>query len=180
MVEGEEGGAFLDLAYGFAALNHNDAPLVFIDEDIVNYIERQYRNGFAARFGVSPSPEATSGFERRFGRLIGEGMSPLVSVALAADLSHFQAGPYGANPHDANGIGLEVQLVNVLALRIGHLTNRLEGVDGYSWGFGIGVPLGTFAVARYDYARQPRFFGSDPLSHHGLTLNIDPLAIARR
>lgn len=180
MVDGDGGGAFLDLAYGFAALNHNDAGVIFAGTDMLNYVERQYRNGFAARFGVSPSPEATRGLERRFGRLIGQGMFPLVSLALAADFSHFQTGPSATNPHDANGIGLEVALVNVLALRVGHVTDRLQDVDGYSWGLGIGLPLGTVANARYEFARVPKPANLERASPHGLTLSINPLAIARR
>ncbi len=171
--EGGPGRLSLDLAYGFAALNHNGASVTFSGEDQPDLVERHYRNGLGARVALLPSEAVAAGLERHFGRLIGSGMRPLASLGLAADFSHFESGPGGDPRHDARGLGLELEIANVLALRLGHVVHRSQQIDGSSWGLGVGLPLGTSAGLRYDFASSPRAVGLARLHHQGLMILLD-------
>ncbi|HYM82285.1 MAG TPA: hypothetical protein VEY91_12855 [Candidatus Limnocylindria bacterium] len=178
---GEESRPFLDLSYGYSALNHNDAEVFFSNQNNPNYVARHYRNGLAARFGIPTSPGMASTMEQRFGRWLGSGMNPLLSIAIAGDFSHFES-VAGWQAYDVDHFGLEIALLNVFAARVGHVTDRLEEIDDFSFGGGVGLPIGSFASVRYDFASFPHSRPSelDPMRRHAVTVWFDPLTLARR
>jgi hypothetical protein len=187
--EGNPGRLSVDVAYGFAALNSDGAGFTFIDAGAVSPSEnRQDRHGVAVRAALVPSERSAARLERWFGRRIGEGMRPLAAVALAADIARFEPRsvpgaplqPAGGSWRDVQAIGLEIELANALALRGGHLDDRSRGVHGWSWGLGVGLPLGRLAGVRYDFASSPVIAGADRWRHHGVSMWLDPVAIARR
>jgi len=176
----DAGRPFCELTYGFAALNHNDAPVVFTGEDRVDYVLRQYRHGIGARFGVPMSRGAAAGLERRFGRWVASGMDPLLSVAVAADFSRYQRGPEVRYGTGTDQVGGELVVANTLAVRLGHVGDEFRGIDGYSFGLGLGFSLADFAGARYDYARGPQGTSLWSIHRHAVAAWFDPVAFVRR
>ena len=176
----DAGRPFCELTYGFAALNHNDAPVAFIDEDRVDYVLRQYRHGIGARFGVRLSQGASARLEHRFGHWVANGMDPLLSVAVAADFSRYQRGPEVRYGTGIDQVGGELVVANTLAVRFGHVGDEFRGIDGYSLGLGLGFSLADLAGARYDYARDPQGTGLSSLNRHAVAAWVDPVAFVRR
>jgi hypothetical protein len=171
---------FIEVAYGFAALNYNDALTVFIGEDIADLVPRQNRHGLAARFGLPLSEGAQAGLERRFGRWIAAGMDPLLSVAVAADFARYQLGPQQRYGSGVDHVGVELTLANTLSIRYGHVGDQFMGLDHDTFGVGLGIPLADFAGARYDYARYPQTSGLGMLDRHAVAAWLDPVALVHR
>lgn len=170
----------LDVTYGFAALNYNDAGVVYVDEDIVDLVPRHYRHGFAARVGVSLSPNAAQAMERRFGRWFPADGDPLLSVTVAADFARFQRGPDEPFATDVRHLGVEFAFANTLFARWGHVLNDFRGIDHMTFGAGLGLSYADFAGARYDYARDPQAGGLGMHGRHGIAAWFDPIAFVHR
>lgn len=171
---------YVGVAYGFAALNYNDAPIAFIGEDIVDLVPRHIRHGLVARFGLPLSEGAQAGLERRLGRRIADGMDPLLSVAVAADFARYKLGPRQQYGTGTDHVGVELALANTLSLRYGHVGNQFMSIDHDTFGVGFGISLADFAGARYDYAHYPQTSGRGMLDRHAVAMWLDPVALVHR
>jgi hypothetical protein len=163
-----EGTPLLDVAYGFAARNFNEPDLAGRPMSV------EYRHGIAAKLGFPSSPGLIAGLERRFGRTVAAGMDPLMSVSIAADVNRYHLFSDGVNDEH---FGVELSLLNMLFLRTGYV--GVEGLESFSYGAGLSLPMADFAAARYDYAHYPRgFLGS--LDRHAIAVWFDPVAFVNR
>jgi hypothetical protein len=178
--ESDAGRPSLDVTYGFAGLNYDDARVGYIDESVADFVPRQYRHGFAARVGVPLSASASQNLERRFGRWFSAGLDPLLSVTVAADFAHFQLGPEEPYATDVRHVGVEFALANMVFARCGHVQNDFLGIDHMTFGVGFGLTYADFAGARYDYARDPQPNGLGMLKHHAIAAWFDPIAFVQR
>jgi hypothetical protein len=165
---GGQGAPTLEVAYGFAASSFNEP-------DLRGYpITVRYRHGIAAGLGFPRSPGLIAGLERSFGRTIAAGMDPLISVSVAADIHRYQL--FSDEVQDEH-FGVEFSLLNTLVVRTGYV--GVDGLESFSYGAGLGLPLAGFAGARYDYAHYPRgVFGS--LDRHAVAVWFDPVAFVSR
>ena len=169
-----EGRLHVDLAYGFAALNYDHASISFISEDRADRIPPQYRNGFAARMGIPVG----MAWAQRLGGWLAPALDPYLTVSLAADFLHFGSGSWGG--YDVDQWGLEIDWVHALVVRAGHVTDRIDQVDGYSYGIGVALPIGRLAGVRYDFASYPRTAGTGRWHGHGIGVRVDPVGWSRR
>jgi hypothetical protein len=163
-------GAFVDVAYAYAVLDYKDAFVGFPGEPPIA-TPRLHRNGFAVRFGL-PASEAA---RQSLPGWLGGGVAPLVSVAVAGDFVSTTDGDV-PNNFDETHIGMEADLLGLLALRVGHVTDEQGIVEGMTFGFGLGVPVGEWGGIRYDFASVPQEADLDRLTRHAIGAYVDPLA----
>jgi hypothetical protein len=107
-------------------------------------------------------------------RVVGPDLA-LMRVVLAFDREHVSAGDDELDSFDVDRWGAEVSVGRVCALRLGHVLSREEGIDGFSLGVGLGVPLGPLAELGYDFASIPQATELDPRYAHSLTFRLDVL-----
>jgi hypothetical protein len=167
----------LDLSYGFSILDFNDAYLVFLNEDLASPLSRIFFNGCAARVAVGlpvslrPSLGGTG--------WLADSFDPLLSVGLARDNEHVQAGGNRHSGYDVTHLGAEVTALNLVTVRTGYLDDPLGERSGATFGLGIGFQLGRFLGFRYDYGTLPESTGLSDLKRHGYTIFVDPVAFYR-
>jgi len=167
----ETGGVFLDVAYGYSVLNYDDVFFVFLNEDIAYPPSRFHRNAVAARVGVQST--GASDPDNPWGR----GFEPLVSLGFTMDQEHITAGSFEGG-YDVDRWGVEAMMFNALAIRVGHVTDRLGDIDGTTFGLGAGVPFGEFGGVRYDFASIPQADGLESVKRHAITAWVDPFRMA--
>ncbi len=182
-----DGGTWvhLDATIGVSVLNaNNDAVVDFGFES--DPVTRHRRAGMGLHLAIDPRTGRIS--DPDGGSWLEVGMSPLLSVGIAADRSKIGApigqpsqGPpgNGQNQYETEGVGLEVALANILWGRAGHYTDREGDIDDATWGWGIQLPLGRIAGIRYDGALFPQAKGLDSIKRHGASVWLDPFALAR-
>jgi hypothetical protein len=64
------------------------------------------------------------------------------------------------------------------AARFGHVKDP-GGIDAYTYGAGIGLPIGDVAGLRYDFASYPESTGLPSLHRHAIQAWFDPIAMSR-
>jgi hypothetical protein len=168
----------LDAGFGLSVLNVNDVEFTFLNEDESSPPSRLRRLGGSVRLAVGP-PAAWSGMTAFPGVLL-RGLDPLLSVGVAYDDEHVQAGDEGAHGYDVTHVGGELTCLNVLSLRVGHVTDRTGEIEGATWGVGVALPIAGIAGARYDYARYPQSSSLPDVTRHTASAFVDPLALWRR
>jgi hypothetical protein len=167
----EDGGRpmRLDLSYGYSVLSYDDAIVEFQNESAP--VSRHHRTAIAARTTVewAEAEDHPSGFVRWF----MTGLAPLATVGLAYDWDHITAGnePSPSTTYDTSGGGLELTLLNVVTVRGGQYLDRTGEIDGSTWGWSAGLPLGRGAGIRYDWASTPqaRHSGLPDVHHEGVS-----------
>ncbi len=70
-------------------------------------------------------------------------------------------------------------ILRAARLNVAHYEDRIGPIDGNTWGYGVGLPIGRLAGVRYDHARTPQAEDSDlrDQSHHAVSAWLDPLGI---
>ena len=169
----------LDAGFGAAVLNFNDVTFTFLDEDEGAPPSRMRRLGGSVRLALGPPPAWSGSARPRVTAALLRGLDPLVSVGVAYDGEHVQAGDEGAGGYDVTHVGAELAILNVLSVRFGHVTDRLGGIDGATWGVGIGLPIAGVAGARYDYAEYPQSSSLPDVTRHTASVFVDPIALWR-
>lgn len=165
----------LDLAFGFAMLNANDARFSFPNEASPVPPSRIRREGFSLHVAI-PAPWTRRPDAGPAAAFLA--MPQLVAGGIALDREHVSAGGYPPS-YDVERFGFELTLLGILDGRIGHVTNRLGEIDGNSYGFGIAIPVRSWGALRYDHARVPVPTGSglDEQRRNGWSVWLDPVAI---
>jgi hypothetical protein len=163
-----ETGSQLDLAYGYSVLSGNDDAVLFGSR-----VTRHIRHGISARVAIHP--EWLTLLEETPEGWLFAGLRPLLSIGATADWSEV-AGSTPNSKHELSGQGLEVAVVNVLALRVGHRRDEAGGIEDATWGFAIGIPVGLLGGLRYESAWTPQAAGLDHRQHNGFSLWVDPVA----
>ena len=167
----------VDLSFGHSMLNANDATLDVGLFGRAVPTSRIKRDGGAIGWTLRAAPGA-GGPGRRMARCLGPD-GALVRVVLAADREHVSAGDDESGAYDVERRGLEAAFGRVFALRLGHVRDEEGDIDGYSWGLGVGAPLGPLAELAYDFASIPQAEGLDHRSAHSVTLRLDVLETLR-
>jgi hypothetical protein len=169
----------LEAGFGASVLNFNDVDFSFAGDDESVPPSRLRRLGGAVRLAVgqptSWSRRAGSGFAAAFLR----GLGPPLSVGAAWDAEHVQAGDESDDGYDVTHLGAELALLNVLSVRVGHVTDRTGGIEDATWGLGVGLPIAGVAGARYDYAQYPQSSSLPNVTRHTASVFVDPLALWR-
>ena len=80
---------------------------------------------------------------------------------------------------ETSGQGLEVDLANFVAVRVGHYRDDTGEIEGATWGFGLGLPVGRVGRLQYDSGLFPQSVTLDHRQQHGFTIWLDPIAAWR-
>lgn len=168
---------FLDLGFGMSVLGANDAEVDFgfLEPAPVTRIRR---TGGAFRFGFQGEPFDHP--RNPVGRLVTEGMLPLLAVSMASDESRISAGDLDNSSYHVSSYGLELGVANVAFVRFGHVRDRTGGIVDDTFGWGLQLPLGDVAGVRFDHASFPEAAGLRDVQRSGWSLWFDPIALMRR
>ncbi len=169
----------MDASYGWSILSYDDAKVIFLDEDRADPVSRHRRSGVAGRFALGlPRGMRRSLEEHRIGWMI-PGFTPLASISVAYDHARVSAGDDDSpsSSYVTDGIGFEFTLANVISLRQGWYEDLDGEIDGTTFGWSVGLPLGALAGIRYDRARFPQARGLTDLQREAWTAWVDPLAV---
>ena len=166
----------LDLAAGLAVVNAGSDGFTYGFPGPVVLPSQIRRMGFAAR-AVLPGPWARPRGRGLVGALRA-GMGPLADAGLAFDTE--RVWPRG-EPHGYAVLrrGVELTLLGVATVHLGHVTDPAGGVDGPTRGWGLAAPLGTYAGVRFDHASTPQAKGSGlpDAQRRGWTVWVNPLEV---
>lgn len=169
----------LEAGFGVSVLNVNDVEFTFINEDESYPPSRMRRLGGTARLAVGQPPAWSEVAGPALPVALLRGFDPLISVGVAYDDEHVQAGDESAHGYDVTHVGVELTLLNVLSARLGHVTDRTGDIDGATWGVGVGLPIAGVAGARYDYAAYPQSSSLPDVKRHTASVFVDPFALWR-
>jgi hypothetical protein len=175
------GHALVDVAYGYSRLNALDASFNSIR---VQPVDRQNRDGVAMRIRVPVGVPRSPG---RFGWLTRQ-LDASFKLTTAWDRSHFWYAPYVYDPvsrgfvrrgvtYNVSHVGAELDLWGVLDARWGYVKGAL---DGRALGFGVKLPIGSFAGLRYDWAQYPELSPDRPYYRSAIQAWLDPFAMIHR
>ena len=170
----------IDIAYGVSVLSYNDDAIVtFVSEDQASPVTRHHRRGGVIRLSAGRMPKLPGIANHPFADNFLRGLTPLISFARAIDKAKLGGGPViFAETH---GDGYEITLANVLFYCRGHYEDLLGQIDGDTWGWGAGLPIGTLAGFRYDDAHWPqaRDSGLPMVDRQQWSFWLDPLEVMR-
>lgn len=170
----------IDAAHGISVLSYNDDAIVnFTVVGESSPVTRHHRRGSAGRIAAGrwlwePGPNRGALL-----RAMVEGLTPLLTVSAAVD--HADIGTLHEINYRTDGSGAEVTIANVFTYRRGHYEDLTGQIDGDTWGWGVGLPLGSFGGARYDDAHIPQAQNSGLQNVHRtqVTVWLDPIEIWR-
>ena len=74
-------------------------------------------------------------------------------------------------------LGFEGRLMGILAGRTGYVDQPGSGNDGWSFGFGVHLPIGPWAGLGYDWAKIPTPEGVDEVYRHGFAFWLHPVVL---
>lgn len=167
----------LDVSFGHSVLNSNDVTIEFPFYGPVA-ASRTRRDGGAVGWTMRASPDAARA-DRWLRRALGRDLA-LVRVVLAMDHEHVGRGDDEGYGYGVDRWGGEAAFGRVFALRLGHVEDHTAGIDGFSWGAGVGAPVGPLAELAYDFASIPQASGMDHRHAHSVTLRLDVLETLRK
>ena len=170
----------IDLAYGYSILSYNDDAIVVLpNEDQASPVTRHHRRGGAGQIALGRLPVPSRPPAGALGRAFLEGLSPLVSFTQAVD--HAKLGGGSAIQYVTDGSGFELTVANLYTFRRGHYEDLSGDIDGDTWGWGVGLPLGKLGGARYDDAHNPQaqHSGLGAVHRSQFTAWVDPVAVWR-
>ncbi|HTO91441.1 MAG TPA: hypothetical protein VMJ70_09935 [Candidatus Sulfotelmatobacter sp.] len=167
----------VELAIGYSRINDDDnAGVIFSGSSVPEPVSHQERKGVGLHLAADPM----RGKWPRDGvwSLLGPGLQPLVSAGLTYD--HVVVTP-SAGDFRTDGYGFELALARVFAIRLGYYRDPLGDVDGMSWGWSAGLPLGRWAGGYYEQASWPvaRDSGLENQKREAAGVWLDPVAIWR-
>ena len=160
-------GAF-ELAYAFAVTNANDATLYSTPT------ARQHRNGGALRASIDAPPSVSEGLPA----WLAPGVTSLVALGIAYDVSHITAGGRDSRGWSMNSWGAELSLGGLLFARVGGAHNSGTSSTNNTWGLGAVLPIGHWGAVHYDYARVNRPAGGR-ITPQSWAVVVDPVAMVR-
>ena len=99
-----------------------------------------------------------------------------VELGFAYDLENRSVGSSG--PKEAtHHYGFEARLMGILAARTGFVDPPHSDFDGWSFGFGVHLPIGPWAGVGYDWAQVPTPEGIDEIRRHGFAFWLHPVVL---
>jgi hypothetical protein len=164
----------IDFAFGLSVLSANDdAVITFLNEDVATPVTRHHRRGAAVRVAAGRTPDHDGSLQQLF----VSGLTPLLAISAAID--HADLGRGSAIEFETHGTGQEVAIANLAFLRHGHYRDAAGEIDGDTWGWGVGLPLGAVAGARFDQAWWPQLGGLPHVRRRQFAVWLDPVALFR-
>ena len=170
----------VDFAYGASVLSYNDDAIVtFINEDQASPVTRHHRRGGAVRIAVGRLTVPARHAAGTLHRALVQGLAPLLAYSYAMD--HAELGGGSRIDYKTDGSGVEITLANVFTYRRGHYEDRSIQIDGDTWGWGAGLPLGSLGGVRYDDAHWPQAqdSGLQRVHRSQITAWVDPIELWR-
>ncbi len=165
--------ASMDLAAGYAVLNADqDSRFDFAGAGAPVPSARMERIGFAV---VAVLPFASGGDPWSW--WLGT-VPRAVQLGLAYDREHLTAEGTSLS-QDADHVGLEGSLLEILALRLGYVNDPDGNIADLSYGVGVHAPIGPWGSVGYDWASDPvpKDSGLASTKRHGFSAWIHPTAI---
>ena len=166
-----------DASYGWSVLSYDDATILFPGENTPDPVSRHRRHGFASQVSLGLPAAVKRSMERRRLGWLASGFDPIASLGLAADRARISAGDFGSSSYKTSGLGLELTVMNLVALRHGWFRDKTGDIDGSTSGWSAGFHLGDFGGMRYDRASFPQARTLPDLERKAFSLFVDPLAI---
>jgi hypothetical protein len=99
---------------------------------------------------------------------------PELSVGLAYDHEHHHDEPVGFQGFDVDHYGFETNVFQLLALRVGFVSDPEEQLEGWTYGGGISVPIGPWGSVGYQLASVPTSADADRPLRQGWSVWLDP------
>jgi hypothetical protein len=78
---------------------------------------------------------------------------------------------------EVDHVGLEAELLQLLALRVGYVSDRERDIHAVAYGGGVTLPVGPWGRAGYQYASEPLAEGLKPRVRQGFFVWVDPARI---
>lgn len=78
---------------------------------------------------------------------------------------------------EVDHVGLEAELLQLLALRVGYLSDPERNIRAVAYGGGVTLPVGPWGRAGYQYASEPLAEGLKPRFRQGFFVWVDPARI---
>ena len=101
---------------------------------------------------------------------------PEFSATLAYDHDQRLGGPFGAGS-SIDRVGFEAEVLRLLALRVGYLSDPDVDIHAVAYGGGVTLPIGPWGSAGYQLALEPLSEGLKPRYRQGWSLWLDPARI---
>ena len=136
------------------------------------------RDGLAMHLAVH-HPFASASTGSWFHRSLMRAIQPLAALTLASDHEVVAPGFIAGSTLDHQGA--ELTMLNVLSMRVGHIRDRANDIDGGTFGLGIALPIWDFAGVRYDYGQFPHSqdSGLKDQHRHSYSIFLNPLTMRR-
>jgi len=159
-------GVRFDASYSRAELSY--------DQDVTS--PRMDRDGVAMRLAIE-HPLSSGGADTWYRRSLMRALQPVLALGYAYDQEQVGPGIFGG--YTVKHHGVELTMLNVLSLRFGHVEDRVGDIDGATFGYGVALPVGDFAGARYDFAQYPESSNLSDLHRHSFSIFMNALALRR-
>jgi hypothetical protein len=175
------GGLRLDAVYSMSSRNHDDAQIDFGGGP--DPIGRDSRFGIALHAETGLPPAWRERFEAANRSWLADAFAPLLALGFAWESAEINLPGPGDDRTECmtrDLYGMELVLANVVSLRWGYLDGRDFGIEGPSWGLGLGFSLGDIAGVRYDHATSPQADGITRRRDQGVMVFFDGIALARK
>lgn len=102
--------------------------------------------------------------------------APGFTATLAYDHDLRREVAYGTESN-VDRVGLEAEAFQLLALRVGYLSDPAGDIHAVAYGGGVTLPVGPWGRAGYQYASEPLAEGLKPRVRQGFFVWVDPARI---
>ena len=161
----------LDLSGAYSQLNQLES----VSENSGSTTIQIDRTGFALR--LSPAPPSDRSSSPPSLPWWRPGDIPTLAFGLAYDHDQRRFEPIGTNESGIDHYGFEANVLRLLALRVGYLSDPDSEIEGMSYGGGVTLPIGPWGSAGYQLASVPMPDGVDRQFRQGWSLWLDPTRI---
>ena len=133
------------------------------------------RTGFALHLSPAPPSErAASPPSLPWWR---PGDVPELSIGLAYDHDERRYKPFETARSSIDHYGFEANVFRLLALRAGYISDSEGGIEGWSYGGGLTLPIGPWGSVGYQLASVAAVEGLDRPLRQGWSVWVDPVRV---
>ena len=174
----EHGNLRFDVAYGLGIQNQPDEQVVFPLFPNTDPIARFTHHGIALRASRRMADEFR---DTTLGWVVGPyGEYWSVSVAAGRETESYPGtGGDRITIDPVERFGLEMELLDLFAVRYGYLEDERGQISGSTLGLSLGLQYRGFAGVRWDFAKIPQAEGLAKVERHAVVAFVDGIEIAR-